>query len=118
MLALSRRHSMFGNGILNTDGTEWRAHRALIRPFFGEPIELLLGCVNDLIFFGQLVDVSQITDISTSVAIKYSGYSKDELKPANLLTSKIYSQDSLLIWLVSKQVHENCTPNAAFLRSR
>lgn len=28
--------TLFGNGIFNTDGAEWKAHRALVRPFFGE----------------------------------------------------------------------------------
>lgn len=30
-----RLFDLFGDGIFNTDGAEWRAHRALTRPFFG-----------------------------------------------------------------------------------
>ncbi|KAF8308485.1 cytochrome P450 monooxygenase CYP63 [Clavulina sp. PMI_390] len=29
-----RLYDLFGNGIFNTDGAEWKAHRALTRPFF------------------------------------------------------------------------------------
>lgn len=36
VLAPSSLFGMFGNGIFNTDGAQWTAHRALIRPFFGE----------------------------------------------------------------------------------
>lgn len=40
---LSRLFGMFGNGIFNSDGAEWKAHRALTRPFFGGyPANLLL----------------------------------------------------------------------------
>lgn len=41
MLALSSAFSLFGNGIINSDGAEWKAHRALVRPFFGELIKHL-----------------------------------------------------------------------------
>ncbi|KAF9506193.1 hypothetical protein BS47DRAFT_1399699 [Hydnum rufescens UP504] len=33
-LALKFLFGLLGNGILNTDGEEWKAHRALLRPFF------------------------------------------------------------------------------------
>jgi len=45
---------MFGNGILNTDGAEWKARRALIRPFFGNfPLNIHLNLVdnNNALFF-------------------------------------------------------------------
>ncbi|KAF8314508.1 cytochrome P450 monooxygenase CYP63 [Clavulina sp. PMI_390] len=30
----SRLHDLLGDGVFNTDGAEWKAHRALTRPFF------------------------------------------------------------------------------------
>jgi hypothetical protein len=33
---------LFGTGILNTDGDEWKAHRALTRPFFGTDLSFYI----------------------------------------------------------------------------
>ena len=33
---LNSAFGLLGNGIFNNDGDEWRAHRALTRPFFSE----------------------------------------------------------------------------------
>ena len=35
-LLLNSAFGLLGNGIFNNDGDEWRAHRALTRPFFSE----------------------------------------------------------------------------------
>lgn len=36
-----RTADLFGNGIFNSDGSEWKAHRAMTRPFFGECFGML-----------------------------------------------------------------------------
>lgn len=63
---------MFGNGIFNNDGAEWKAHRALTRPFFGKSQPLLIKCMasrsNSIAGRFQLENASPTTNTSTSTA--------------------------------------------------